>query len=113
MFSSSIWCNCSISAMNGGIRSLDINPQTPRNVEIVTKKAVTIRSVLNIYGVFAVLALISSIFTTPISINENMQLFYNGDLMMEAEKIKEFIFFIFGSALVYFSLVNLYYKNIK
>jgi hypothetical protein len=98
---------------NGGIRSLEIDQQTSENVEIVTKKEITIRTVLNIYGVFAVLALILSIFTTPISINENMQLFYNEDLMMEAKKIKEFLFFIFGSALVYFSLVNLYYKYMK
>jgi len=95
---------------NGGIGSLEINEQTSGNVEIVTKKEITIRTVLNIYGFFAVLALILSIFTSPISINENMQLFYNKDLMMEAKKIKEFLFFIFGSALVYFSLVNLHYK---
>ncbi|KQU15287.1 hypothetical protein ASG65_27375 [Bacillus sp. Leaf13] len=80
---------------------------------MVKQKEITIRTVLNIYGVFAVLVLILSIFTTPISINENMQFFYNEDLMMEAKKIKEFLFFIFGSALVYFSLVNLYYKYMK
>ena len=98
---------------NGGISSLEINPQTSRNVEIVTKKEITIRTVLNIYGVFTVIALILSIFTTPVSINENMQFFYNEDLMMGAKKIKEFLLFIFSSALVYFSLVNLYYKYMK
>lgn len=96
---------------NGGIRSLEINQQTSENA--VTKKEITIRTVLNIYGGFAVLGLILSIFTTPISLNENMRLFYNEDLMMESKKIKEFLFFIFGSALVYFSLVNIYYKNMK
>ncbi|ECO1677991.1 hypothetical protein [Peribacillus frigoritolerans] len=74
---------------------------------------ITIRTVLNIYGIFTVLALILSIFTTPISINDNMQLFYDEDLMMEAKKIKEFLFFVFGSALVYFPLVHLNYKNMK
>ncbi|KOR80588.1 hypothetical protein AM232_20605 [Bacillus sp. FJAT-21352] len=83
---------------------METNPQT---------KEITIRTVLNIYGVFTVLALILSIFTTPISINENMQLFYDEDLIMAAKKIKEFLLFIFGSALVYFSLVNLYYKYLK
>ncbi|MFL0366232.1 hypothetical protein ACH0BF_24960 [Pseudobacillus sp. 179-B 2D1 NHS] len=77
---------------------------------MVAKKEITTRRVLNIYGVFSVIALIISIFTVPISINENMQLFYNEDLMMKENKVKEFLFFIFGSALVYFSLVNLYYK---
>ncbi|MFJ7932582.1 hypothetical protein [Peribacillus sp. NPDC096448] len=80
---------------------------------MVSKKEITLRTVLNIYGVFTVLALILSIFKPPISINENMQLFYNEDLKMEAKKVKEFLFFIFGSALVYFSLVNLYYKYLK
>jgi len=92
---------------------LEINEQTSRNFEIVIKKEMTLRTLLNIYGFFAVSALILSIFTTPISINKNMQLFYNEDLMMEAKKIKEFLFFIFGSALVYFSLVNHYYKYMK
>ena len=96
---------------NGGIRSLEINQQMSENAEIV--REITIRTVLNQYGGFAVLGLILSIFTTPISLNENMRLFYNEDLMMEAKKIKEFLFFIFGSALIYFFLVNLYYKKMK
>lgn len=91
---------------------MEINPQTTQNVEIGIEKGITIRKALNIYGVFAALALIGSIFTTPISINENMQLFFNEDVMMEPKKIKGFFLFIFGSAFVYFSLVNLYYKNI-
>ncbi|MDF0728409.1 hypothetical protein PY093_17355 [Cytobacillus sp. S13-E01] len=92
---------------------MEINPQTSRNIEIVTKKEITIKKVLNIYGVFTVLALILSVFTTPISINENMQFFYNEDLIMGAKKLKEFLIFIFGSAIVYFLSVNLYYKNMK
>ena len=80
---------------------METNLQTSRNIEIVTKKEITLRSVLNIYGVFTVLALILSIFTTPISINGNMQFFYNEDLMMGEKKIKEFLLFIFGSALVH------------
>jgi len=90
---------------------LEINQQMSENAEIV--REITIRTVLNQYGGFAVLGLILSIFTTPISLNENMRLFYNEDLMMEAKKIKEFLFFIFGSALIYFFLVNLYYKKMK
>jgi hypothetical protein len=95
---------------NGGYNSLELNPQTSRNIDLVKKKKNAIRKVLNIYGVFTVLALILSIFTTPISINEDMQFFYNKDLIMEAKKIKEFLLFIFSSAIVYFSSVNLYYK---
>jgi hypothetical protein len=101
-----------IYALNTGRESsLEINPQTSRSTEIVTNKEISIRKVLNIYGVFTVLALILSIFTTSISINENMQFLYNEDLIMGAKKIKEFLLSIFGSALVYFSLVN-YYKHL-
>lgn len=92
---------------------METNPQTSRKIEIVAKKGITLRTVINIYGVFAVLTLILSIFTTPISINENMQFYYNEDLMMADKKIKEFLLFIFGSALVYFSLVNFYWKYKK
>ncbi|MBE4910053.1 hypothetical protein IMZ08_18605 [Bacillus luteolus] len=92
---------------------METNPQTSRNIEIVTKKEITIRKVLNIYGVFAALTLILSTFTTAISINENMQFFYNEDLIMGKKKINEYLLFIFGSSILYFSSVNLYYKYIK
>lgn len=52
-----------------------------------------------------------SIFTTPISINENMQFYFNEELMMEAEKIKEFLLLIIFSSLLYFFLVNIYHKE--
>lgn len=90
-----------------------MNSQTSHNSKVVSKKKITIRKVLNIYGIFTVIALILSIFTIPISINENMHFFYSEDLIMEAKEIKEFLLFIFSSALVYFSLINLYYKYKK
>lgn len=42
--------------------------------------------------------------------NENMEFIYLEELMMEKKKIKEFILFICCTAVVYFPLVNLYYK---
>ncbi|WP_078544646.1 hypothetical protein [Litchfieldia alkalitelluris] len=87
-----------------------INPQTSQNVEIVTKKEITIRTVLNIYGVFAVIGLILSIFTAPITLSENMNLYFNEEIMMGEKTIKDFLVFIISSAVVYFSFVNLYYK---
>jgi hypothetical protein len=99
--------------MENGGSSLETNLQTNRNIKVVTKKKISIRIVLNIYGVFTVFALILSIFTNPISVNQNMQLFFNENLMMESKEIKEFLLFISGSAIVYFSLVNLYYKYVK
>jgi hypothetical protein len=92
---------------------LETNPQTSQNVEIVSYQAVTIRTVLNIYGVFAVIGLILSIVTTPIYIDENFQFYFNKELMMGDKKIKEFLLFIFISGVGYFSFVNLYYKYFK
>ncbi len=88
---------------------METNPQTSQNIEI-EKKRITIRTVLNIYGIFTSFALIVSIFTNPISMNENMEFIYLEELMMEKKKIKEFILFICCTAVVYFPLVNLYYK---
>jgi hypothetical protein len=92
---------------------LETNPQTSGNVEIVSKKEVTIRTVLNFYGVFAVLGLILSIVTTPVSLDENYQFYFNKELMMGKKKIKEFLLFICIVAVTYFSFVNLYYKYFK
>jgi hypothetical protein len=90
---------------------LETNTQTSQSIEIVTKKEITIRTVLNIYGIFTVCALLLSSWTTPISINEDMQLFYNEDIKNKLEEHRmEFFLFILGSSLAYFSLVNLYYK---
>jgi hypothetical protein len=90
-----------------------INQRRIRSLDKTTyiKKEISIKTALIIYGIFTVLTLIASIFTTSISINENMQLFFNKELMMEAKKIKEFLFFVLGSAFVYFSLVLLFYKK--
>ena len=89
----------------GGV-NLDVNPQSSHNIEIVTKKKISIRTVLNIYGAFTFIGLILSIFTVPITINGDMEFFRNE---MEPKKIKEFLFFNVSVTLVYFALVNFYY----
>jgi hypothetical protein len=90
---------------------MQIQPQTSKNIEIVTKKKFSTKRVLNIYGLFTVIALILSIFTIPISINEKFQLYYNKELILETYKVKEFLQFTFGSALFFFFLVNIYAKG--
>lgn len=89
---------------------LNVNPQNSKEVELYKKRNITIRTVLNIYGVFAIVGLILSIFTIPVSVSEDMQFFYNQELLMGQKKIKEFLLFIFGSAVAYFVLVNVHYK---
>lgn len=90
---------------------MQIQQQTSNSVEIVTKKKLNTKRVLNLYGLFTVIALISSIFTIPISVNENLQLFYDKELLLETYKVKEYLQFIFGSALFFFFLVNIYAKG--
>jgi hypothetical protein len=101
------------SNKNGRGEQLETNPQTSGNVEIVSKKEVTIRIVLNFYGVFAILGLILSIVTIPVSLDENYQFYFNKELMMGEKKIKEFLLFICIVAVTYFSFLNLYYKYFK
>lgn len=71
------------------------------------------RMFLNIYGVFAALGLILSIITHPITSDNNMQLFFDRELMMESDEIKDFLLFIVVSASVYFCLINLYFSKKK
>lgn len=74
-------------------------------------KIISIRIVLNIYGVFAMFGLILSIFTQPITSDNNMKLFFDRELMMDSDEIKDFLLFIFVSASVYFCLINLYFSK--
>lgn len=90
---------------------MQIQTQTSRNVEVVTKKKFNTKTVLNIYGILTVIALILSIFTNPISVNENMQLFHNEEFILKTYEIKEFLQFIFVSSLFFFFLVNIYAKG--
>lgn len=73
----------------------------------------SIKHVANIYGVFTVFALILSIFTHPISINEDMKLFFDKEIMLERSEIKTFLIFIFTSATICFFAVNIYFTKKK
>uniref|UniRef100_UPI003F492582 hypothetical protein n=1 Tax=Niallia taxi TaxID=2499688 RepID=UPI003F492582 len=92
---------------------LNENTQTSQKVELYNKRIITIRTVLNIYGVFAFIGLILSVFTIPVSVSEDMQFFYNKKLLMGQMKIKEFLLFIISAAVAYFVLVNIYDKYTK
>ncbi|WP_273122631.1 hypothetical protein ACNRWW_04625 [Metabacillus sp. HB246100] len=90
---------------------MQLQQELSKNVEIVTKREWNVKRVLTIYGLFTVFALVISIFTVPISISENLQLFYNEELLLKFYKIKEFLLFIFGSAFLFFFLVTIYAKG--
>jgi hypothetical protein len=71
---------------------LETNVQTSQNVEIVTKKEVSSRKFLNVLGIFLFGGFALTSITTPIPSYE----------------IKSFFLFIFGSAIIYYLLVNIY-----
>ncbi|ECL9256516.1 hypothetical protein FT376_09145 [Campylobacter jejuni] len=60
---------------------------------MVTKKEVSLRRLLNVIGIFIFGGLALSIVTNPIP----------------SDDIKEFLLFIFGSAIIYYFLVNIYF----
>ncbi|PWW28891.1 hypothetical protein DFO73_105128 [Cytobacillus oceanisediminis] len=70
------------------------NVQTSQNVEIVPKKEVSLRKLLNIIGIFIFGGLALTNVTNPLPSN---------DLP------KEFLLFITGNAIIYFFLVCIYF----
>ena len=73
--------------------NLERNPQSPDSVN-ANQKTFSIRTVLNIYGVFASLGLILSIITVSISLDGNLKLYFSEE-HNRVEKNKEFLVFIF------------------
>lgn len=91
---------------------MDIQTQTSQNVKVVTKKKITVSMFLVIYGVFSAISLVLTIFTVPISIDENLKFIYDEKLMLKPNEIKEYLLFIFGSAFVYFFILYLRRKDL-
>jgi hypothetical protein len=77
-----------------GVSFLETNVQTSQNVEIVTKKEVSMRKLLNIIGIFIFCGLTLTNVT---------------NLLPSSEYTKEFLLFIGGSAIIYYFLVNIYF----
>lgn len=73
---------------------MQTNIQTSQTVEIVTKKEVSMRRLLNIIGMFIFSGLALSNVTNPLPTNEYT---------------KQFLLFIGGSASIYFCLVSFYF----
>lgn len=77
------------------------------------KKRITTRGALNMYGVFTVISLILSIYTQPFSVNDNMEIFFNREIMLSPSEIKGFLIFIFISATIYFLTISIYSSKNK
>ena len=75
---------------------------------MVVKNFFTLRVVLNTYGVLTILGWILTIYTHPITVNQENGIFFDQSLMMSNQKIKEFLSFLFVVGVIYFSIVNVY-----
>lgn len=75
----------------------------------------TMRTVLNIYGVFLILGMLLTIYTHPISIDRYGKVFFDSSIMMNAQEIKGFLSFLLLVGLIYFPAINIYWikKNRK
>ena len=72
------------------------------------KKILTFRGVLNIYGILTILGWILTIYTHPITVDQENGIFFNQSLMLSDEKMKELLSFLFVVGVIYFSIVNMY-----
>lgn len=77
------------------------------------KRKLTFRDVLNIYGVLAILGMILTIYTHPVSASSEKWIFFDQSLMMSGQEIKEFLFFLLIVGVIYFSAVNVYWRKKK
>ena len=75
------------------------------------KKILTFRGVLNIYGILTILGWILTIYTHPITVDQENGIFFNQSLMLSDEKMKELLSFLFVVGVIYFSIVNVYYNK--
>ncbi|MGY6209504.1 hypothetical protein ACXEO8_05975 [Cytobacillus firmus] len=73
---------------------MEPNVQMSQSVEIVTKKEVSKRKLLNIIGIFIFGGLALTNVTNPLP---------------SSDYTKEFLLFIGGSAIIYYFLVNIYF----
>ncbi|WP_461610871.1 hypothetical protein [Cytobacillus kochii] len=84
-----------------------------QQVNVYDKKELTIRFVLNIYGIFVILGFILSIFTSPISLNEQLQFVYHTEHLLKEEKVIQLIIFLVMGAMIYFTAVNIFYHQLS
>ena len=87
------------------------NIQVSQNVKVVTKKEISLRTLLNLIGIFIFGGLLLTAVTVPVSLNEKMDLSINNALKLDSKELQEFLLFTIGSASIYYFLVNIYFKG--
>lgn len=84
------------------------------NRKIKKRESITLRGVLNIYGLMAIIGLVLTIYTHPIRGIGLNGFYFDKELMMSREKLQEFLTFLVLTSIIYFSVVNVYFiKNKK
>lgn len=79
--------------------------------KIKRRESITLRGVLNIYGVVAIIGLALTIYTHPITGIGGNGFYFDKELMMSRERIQEFLTFLILTSIIYFSIVNVYFFN--
>ncbi|ART76974.1 hypothetical protein B4U37_13375 [Sutcliffiella horikoshii] len=77
------------------------------------KKELSIKSLLNIIGLFIFLGMIIMAITNPLTIDPNIGIYQNDKAIMKGKKLYEFAIFILISSFTYFLLVQLYFSTPK
>ncbi|WP_080846310.1 hypothetical protein [Cytobacillus gottheilii] len=90
---------------------MELQTKAAAEINIHTKKNITIKKALQIYGIFAVIGMFLSNITIPVSLNEEMQFFINEDLQLSSSELKSFSIFIVGSASIFFGIIHTVYKE--
>jgi hypothetical protein len=88
---------------------MEVNYQKSTHSETITKKELSVRTVLNVVGVIIFFGLLLTILTVPISMNEKLEFFRDEELEMSSKKINEISIFTICVASIYFFLANIYF----
>lgn len=97
--------------------------ESPTSIQPKTVKKLSIRLVLNLFGIFLFVGFIISAFTIPMTISPTLevyqdeevspqlQTYQNDKVTMGTTQLIEIVSFMTGVALLYFILINVYNKG--
>lgn len=77
------------------------------------KKELSMKSLLNIIGLFIFLGMIIMAVTNPLTIDPNLGIYQTDKAVMKGKKLYEFAIFLLVSSFTYFLLVQLYFSTAK
>ena len=69
------------------------------------------KMVMYIYGIIALCGMFIAAFTNPLTVDNNLKLFYDKNLMLNSYEMKNLLYFLLISGSIYFLSVKMYYRN--